>query len=103
MKSRLRITSAAVFTSLALAFFAGQALAERSDYVSRQVRLDAAASAQAVQEIFVTDAELARDDGAGRAGQRVSGFRTKDNPLHCVASLNKPRAGVRVRFVWIAL
>jgi hypothetical protein len=51
----------------------------------------------------VTDAELARDDGAGRAGQRVTGFRSKDNPLHCVASLNKPREGVRVRFVWVAV
>ncbi len=51
----------------------------------------------------MTDAELARDDGSGRAGQRVSGFRAKDNPLHCVASLNKPREGVRVRFVWTAV
>lgn len=102
MRSRTKITSAAAALA-ALALCAGQVMAERSDYVAKQARLDAVAAAQDAQEIFVTDAELARDDGAGRAGQRVTGFRSKDNPLHCVASLNKPRAGVRVRFVWVAV
>lgn len=60
-------------------------------------------AAQGAPEIFITDVELARDDGSGRAGQRVTSFRTKDNPLHCVAALNKPREGVRVGFVWVAV
>ncbi|HYN83670.1 MAG TPA: hypothetical protein VER32_00345 [Pyrinomonadaceae bacterium] len=103
MRSRPKLTSFAVAAALALCAGQAVAVAERSDYAARQARGDVMAAAQTPQEIFVTDAELARDDGAGRAGQRVTGFRTKDNPLHCVASLNKPREGVRVRFVWTAV
>jgi hypothetical protein len=82
---------------------AGAGAAERSDFKRKEAALIELSAAQTTQEVFITDVELARDDGTGRAGQRVTGFRAKDNPLHCIASLNKPRAGVRVRFVWVAV
>lgn len=55
------------------------------------------------EEVFITEMELARDDGAGRGGQVVKGFRTTDNPLHCLVTLSRAREGTRVRFVWTAL
>jgi hypothetical protein len=54
-------------------------------------------------EVFITDVELARDDGAGHGGQVVKGFRVKDNPLHCLVTLSRQAAGTRVRFVWTAV
>lgn len=54
-------------------------------------------------EVFITDMELARDDGAGRGGQVVKGFRTKDNPLHCLVTLSRAEPGTRVRVVWTAV
>ena len=62
----------------------------------------AATVAQAA-EVFITDVELARDDGVGRGGQVVRGFRVKDNPLHCLVTLSRPAPGTRVRFVWTAV
>lgn len=103
MRSLRRIASVLAAAALAPCLGGALALAERGDFRAKAPTPRELAAAQGAQEIFVTDAELARDDGSGRAGQRVSGFRPKDNPLHCVVSLNKPRAGVRVRFVWTAV
>jgi hypothetical protein len=58
---------------------------------------------QGTTEVFITDIELARDDGAGRAGQTVKAFRTKDNPIHCLVTLSRAAEGTRVRFIWTAL
>ena len=59
--------------------------------------------AQGGEEVFITDIEMARDDGAGRGGQVVRSFRVKDNPLHCVVTLSRAQQGTRVRFVWTAI
>lgn len=61
------------------------------------------ASLRKAEEVFITDIELARDDGGGRHGQVVRNFRRTDNPLHCVVTLSRARGGTRVRFVWIAV
>ena len=72
--------------------------------VCASVSAPAAGRATAAQaEVFITDVELARDDGAGRGGQVVRAFRAKDNPLHCLVTLSRPAAGTRVRFVWTAV
>ncbi len=55
------------------------------------------------EEVFITEIELARDDGAGRAGRVVKTFRRTDNPLHCVVTLSRAVEGTRVRFVWTAI
>jgi hypothetical protein len=64
-------------------------------------------AARAVQgvgaEVFITDMEMARDDGAGRGGQVVRSFRTKDGPVHCLVTLSRAAEGTRVRFVWTAV
>lgn len=62
-----------------------------------------AREAQGGAEVFITEMELARDDGAGRGAATVKGFRTKDNPLHCLVTLSRAREGTRVRFTWTAL
>jgi hypothetical protein len=54
-------------------------------------------------EVFITDVELARDDGAGGYGQVVKNFRRSDNPIHCVVTLSRAEEGTRVRFVWTAV
>lgn len=77
------------------------ALAARDDVWG--VRVPAPASAQGGAEVFITEMELARDDGAGRGGQVVKNFRTKDNPLHCLVTLSRAREGTRVRFTWTAV
>ena len=58
---------------------------------------------QGTKEVFITDIELARDDGGGRAGQVVKGFKRKDNPIHCAVTLSRAVAGTKVQFVWTAL
>lgn len=62
-----------------------------------------AAKAQSTTEVFITDVELARDDGAGGYGQAVKNFRRTDNPIHCVVTLSRAEEGTRVRFVWTAV
>lgn len=59
--------------------------------------------AQGGEEVFITDIEMARDDGAGRGGQTVRGFRATDNPLHCLVTLSRAQQGTRVAFVWTAI
>ncbi|HEX8098494.1 MAG TPA: hypothetical protein VF507_10675 [Pyrinomonadaceae bacterium] len=54
-------------------------------------------------DISVQNLYLARDDGAGNAGERVEGFTTSDRVLHCVAELNKARPGTKVTFSWYAV
>lgn len=54
-------------------------------------------------EVFITDIEMARDDGAGRGGQTVKSFRATDNPLHCLVTLSRAQQGTRVGFVWTAI
>lgn len=58
---------------------------------------------QGGEEVFITDIEMARDDGAGRGGQVVGSFRAKDNPLHCLVTLSRAQQGTRVAFVWTAV
>lgn len=58
---------------------------------------------QRSNEVFITEMELARDDGAGRSGQTVKGFKAKDNPIHCLVTLSRPAEGTHVRFVWTVL
>ena len=55
------------------------------------------------EEVFITDMEMARDDGAGRGGQAVRSFRAQDNPLHCLVTLSRAQQGTRVAFVWTAV
>jgi hypothetical protein len=62
-----------------------------------------ASSHQKTTEVFITDIELARDDGAGRGGQTVKNFRRTDNPLHCLVTLSRAAAGTKVQFVWTAV
>jgi len=59
--------------------------------------------AQGGAEVFITDIEMARDDGAGRGGQTVKSFRATDNPLHCLVTLSRAQQGTRVGFVWTAI
>ena len=65
--------------------------------------LPLARPAQGGAEVFITDIEMARDDGAGRGGQTVKSFRVKDNPLHCLVTLSRAQQGTRVGFVWTAI
>ena len=55
------------------------------------------------EDVFITGVELARDDGAGRAGRVVKSFRRGDNPLHCLVTLSRAADGTRVSFVWSAI
>lgn len=60
-------------------------------------------SPQKTTEIFITDIELARDDGAGRGGQAVKNFRRTDNPLHCLVTLSRAGEATKVQFMWTAV
>ncbi len=46
---------------------------------------------------------LARDDGRGRAGETVTGFKPTDNPLYCVVQLREPKDGTKVKAEWIVV
>jgi len=46
---------------------------------------------------------LARDNGDGRNGAQVRGFKTTDNPLHCVVQLSQGKPGLKVAFRWYAV
>ena len=45
---------------------------------------------------------MAKDDN-GKPGETTTTFEPADHTIHCVADLNKARAGTKIRFVWKAI
>jgi hypothetical protein len=58
---------------------------------------DTAASAD-IKEIY-----LARDDGDGSAGDRVTSFNASDNPIHCVVLFDSSKPGTVVKMNLVAV
>ncbi|HEX7176097.1 MAG TPA: hypothetical protein VF240_12625 [Pyrinomonadaceae bacterium] len=98
--SRPATTLVIVILAFIAPVFASAAMDGRDDVWQSHQR---ARPAQGSEEVFITDIEMARDDGAGRGGQTVRSFRAKDNPLHCLVTLSRAQQGTRVGFVWTAL
>jgi len=52
-------------------------------------------------EVYVDQINMAKDDN-GKVGASTTAFEPGDHTVHCVINLNKPKAGTRVRAVWVA-
>lgn len=63
---------------------------------------EAANSAESVG-VDIESMQLARDDGAGDNGDVVTGFKTTDNPLHCLIKLSEAATGTKVRVILVAV
>src|ERR1700738_2142698 len=50
-------------------------------------------------EIFVDKISMAKDDN-GKPGETTTTFAPGDRTIHCIADLNKAKAGTKVKFVW---
>jgi hypothetical protein len=53
-------------------------------------------------EIYVDRLSMAKDDN-GKPGETTTTFEPADHTIHCVADLNKARAGTKIKFVWKAI
>lgn len=52
-------------------------------------------SAVAIKEIH-----MAKDNGNGQPGDETTSFEPGDHTIHCVTTLNAPKAGTDMRFAW---
>jgi hypothetical protein len=52
-------------------------------------------SAVAIKEIH-----MAKDNGNGQPGSEALSFEPGDRTIHCVTTLNTPKAGTAMRFAW---
>jgi len=53
-------------------------------------------------DVFVEKISLAKDEN-GEAGESTTTFEPSDSKIHCVITLNKAKAGTKIRTVWIAV
>ena len=53
-------------------------------------------------DVFVEKISLAKDNN-GEAGEATTTFEPSDSKIHCVITLNKAKAGTKIRTVWIAV
>jgi len=55
-------------------------------------------------DVSIKDVYLAKDDGAGKAGEPVTSFVTTDVPIHCVVLLDEAKvANVKMNFVAVSV
>ncbi len=53
-------------------------------------------------DVYIEQINTAKDNN-GEPGESTTSFEPGDRSIHCVAELNKAKAGTQVRFVWTAL
>ncbi|MFN2576139.1 MAG: hypothetical protein ABR607_00445 [Pyrinomonadaceae bacterium] len=53
-------------------------------------------------DVYVENISLANDEN-GEAGQSTTTFEPSDSKIHCVITLNKAKAGTKIKTVWIAV
>ena len=53
-------------------------------------------------DVFVEKISLAKDEN-GEAGESTTTYEPSDSKIHCVITLNKAKAGTKIRTVWIAV
>ena len=53
-------------------------------------------------DVYVDKISMAKDEN-GKPGETTTTFATGDRTIHCVADLNKAKAGTQVKFVWKAV
>jgi hypothetical protein len=66
-------------------------------------RPEAPVASKGPADIYIKSIWLALDDGMGKAGKMVSGFKPDNNPLHCVVRLSRAKVGTKVKFIWTAI
>jgi len=47
-----------------------------------------------------SDIHMAKDDGNGKPGDETNTFAPGDRTVHCLAKLNNPKEGLKIKFVW---
>lgn len=53
-------------------------------------------------DVYVDKISMAKDDN-GKPGETTLTFEPGDHTIHCVADLNKAKAGTQIKFVWKAV
>ena len=53
-------------------------------------------------DVYVDKLSMAKDDN-GKPGETTTTFAPGDRTIHCIADLNKAKAGTEVKFVWKAV
>lgn len=53
-------------------------------------------------DVYVDKISMAKDDN-GKPGETTNTFEPGDRTIHCIADLNKAKAGTEVKFVWKAV
>jgi hypothetical protein len=53
-------------------------------------------------DVYVETIEMAKDKG-GEPGESTTSYEPGDRTVHCVAHLNKAKAGTEIKFVWKAV
>src|SRR2546426_4841923 len=53
-------------------------------------------------DVYVDKISMAKDDN-GKPGETTLTFGPGDHTIHCVADLNKAKAGTQIKFVWKAI
>ena len=53
-------------------------------------------------DVYIDTINMAKDDN-GEPGESATSFAPDEHTVHCVITLNKAKAGTKVKFTWIAV